>query len=67
MRPLPPINHVVALVPNWIGDAAMCTPALRGLRQRFPKATLTIAGRPGVLALLKDFPHADRSVVLPGR
>lgn len=66
-RLLPPIQHVVALVPNWIGDAAMCTPALRLLRKRFPNACLTVGGRAGVVALLKDLPGVDRFVTLPGR
>src|SRR3990172_6996106 len=46
------VKDILALIPNWIGDAAMCTPALRALHRRFPDATLTIAGRPGPCALL---------------
>lgn len=45
----------------------MCTPALRALRNRFPEATLTVGGRAGVVALLRDFPGIDRLVTLPAR
>ena len=35
-------------VPNWIGDAVMCEPALRDLRDRFPSSRLTLLARPGI-------------------
>src|SRR5512142_302159 len=36
-------------VPNWIGDAVMCLPALRELRRVLPGAEIALAGRPWVL------------------
>lgn len=36
-------------VPNWIGDAVMSLPALRGLRRVLPLAEITLAGRPWVM------------------
>jgi lipopolysaccharide heptosyltransferase II len=36
-------------VPNWIGDAVLCLPALRELRRVLPGAELVLAGRPWVL------------------
>ena len=56
---IPPPSIVAALVPNWLGDAAMCTPALRALRRRFPEARITALGRPGSIALLEDSPFID--------
>ena len=36
-------------VPNWIGDAVMCLPALRELRRALPGAEMALVGRPWVL------------------
>ncbi|GBD37632.1 ADP-heptose--LPS heptosyltransferase 2 [bacterium HR36] len=33
-------SRIAVFVPNWVGDAVMCTPALRALRQRFPQAEI---------------------------
>ncbi len=52
--------HVLAFAPNWLGDAAMCTPALRALRRRFPAATLSVAGRDAVCRLLEGISWIDR-------
>ncbi len=67
-----PLEHVeperiLALVPNWLGDAAMCTPALRTLHRRFPKARLAIAGRGLIVDLLKGLPYIHEAFVLPKR
>lgn len=37
--------------PNWIGDAVMCEPALRGLRSLFPHAEVTLLAKPPVADL----------------
>ena len=38
-------------MPNWIGDAVMCLPALRALRRAFPDAEMVLVARPWVLDL----------------
>ena len=43
---------IAVLVPNWVGDAVMATPALRALRRRFDSARITLIGRPAPLAVL---------------
>lgn len=58
---------VMAFVPNWLGDAAMCTPALRALRNRYPKARLVCVGRRAVCDLLRGLPWIDELVELPYR
>jgi heptosyltransferase II len=58
---------IFALLPNWLGDAAMATPALRALRGHFPDATLTVAGRAGACGLLQGLPWIDRFYTLPAK
>ncbi|MCK5863136.1 MAG: lipopolysaccharide heptosyltransferase II [Candidatus Hydrogenedentes bacterium] len=57
--------HILVLVPNWLGDVVMCTPALRALRQHYPEAKLSIAGRSGVCDLLKDLTWIDHREIIP--
>lgn len=61
------VRQILALAPNWLGDAAMCTPALRALAKRFPAATITVAARPGICELLEGLPYIHRFCVIPGR
>ena len=42
----PEPRRIGLFLPNWVGDAAMATPALRALRKRFPAAALVGVGRP---------------------
>lgn len=58
------IRNMLALLPNWLGDAAMCTPALRALHRRFPEAALTVAGRPAVCELIDGLPYIAAAVPL---
>ena len=60
-------TRVLALAPNWLGDAVMCTPALRALHLRHSGARLTVAGRAGVCALLQDLPWIDGLVSIPAQ
>ena len=39
---------VLVRVPNWVGDAVMCLPALRELRKVLPEAELALVARPWV-------------------
>jgi heptosyltransferase-2 len=60
-------ERILALVPNWLGDAVMCTPALRTLHRRFPQARLAIAGRAAIVELLRGLPYIYEAYVLPKR
>ena len=53
------VKQVLVLAPNWLGDVAMCTPALRALRHRYPAAKLTVAGNPACCELLEGLPWID--------
>ncbi|GMU93362.1 MAG: hypothetical protein AMXMBFR4_24200 [Candidatus Hydrogenedentota bacterium] len=61
------MNSILAIIPNWIGDVAMCTPALRALSRRFPNAALTVAGRAAACELLDGLRWVHRCVVIPHR
>ena len=37
-RVKPAATRLIVFAPNWLGDAVMCDPALRGLRDLFPDA-----------------------------
>jgi heptosyltransferase-2 len=58
--------NLLVFVPNWLGDVAMATPALRALRRGLPDATLTVAGRASACALLRGLPHIDHYIELRG-
>ena len=58
---------IVSLVPNWVGDVAMCTPALRALSTRFPNARHVVAGRAVACDLLRGLPYIHSCVNLPAR
>lgn len=60
-------TSILALAPNWLGDAAMATPAFRALKQLHKNAFLTIAGSAAVCALLEESPWADALHPLPVR
>lgn len=42
------MTQAAILAPNWLGDAVMCLPALRALRQAEPQTRLTVYARPAV-------------------
>jgi len=56
-------KNVVVRVPNWIGDAVMCTPALMDLRDNFPCATITLWARPAIVDLLRGCPVFDNLLI----
>lgn len=45
------IKRILVRGPNWLGDAVMCEPALRGLRSLFPNAQIALLVKPGVADL----------------
>ncbi|GMW01277.1 MAG: hypothetical protein AMXMBFR84_24140 [Candidatus Hydrogenedentota bacterium] len=58
---------ILAIIPNWLGDVAMCTPALRAVHRRFPNARIAVAGRASACALLKDLPYIAERIVIPSK
>lgn len=60
-------SRILVRAPNWIGDAVMCEPALRGLRALFPKAEITLLAKPAIAELFIAYPGIDRRLVFDDR
>lgn len=58
---------ILVMPPNWVGDAVMATPALRALREAFPKGRMIAAGRETIRATLDGNPWIDEFIVLNRR
>lgn len=56
----PPPRRILAVLPSWVGDTTMCTPALRALRSAFPDATIVAEGRPHLGDLVLGLDAVDR-------
>ena len=50
------IKRILVRGPNWLGDAVMSEPALRGLQKLFPDAQISLLVKPAVADLFKDHP-----------
>lgn len=56
-------RRLLVRAPNWIGDAVMCEPALRGLRTLFPSAEIALLAKPLVAELFIAYRGLDRVLV----
>lgn len=54
--------NIGVFIPNWIGDAAMCTPTLRALRRTFHQDRLVGIMRPYVADVLDGTPWLDERI-----
>jgi heptosyltransferase-2 len=54
------IKRILVRGPNWLGDAVMCEPALRGLRMLFPDAQIALLVTPAVADLFAGHPALTR-------
>jgi heptosyltransferase-2 len=54
--------RIGVLLPNWVGDCVMATPALRTLRQELPDARIVGVAKPYLVPLLAGTPWLDRIV-----
>ena len=58
--------RIVAVSPNWIGDAVMATPSLAALRAVAGVESLTIVCRPYVAAVFDAAPYVDEIIAWDG-
>jgi len=54
---------ILVRVPNWVGDAVMCIPALEAIRARWPEAEIALLGREWVSGLFQGQAWANRVIV----
>ena len=54
------VHRLLVRGPNWLGDAVMCEPALRGLRRLFPDAEISLLVKPAVAELLIGNPAVNQ-------
>lgn len=52
-------TRILVVMPSWVGDAVMATPALRLIRSAFPGAFIGAMVRPGIDALLSGSVFID--------
>jgi heptosyltransferase-2 len=58
---------IAVLLPNWIGDVVMATPAVRALRNHFPSRKLVAVCKPYVADTLAGAPWFDAEVLFDPR
>jgi heptosyltransferase-2 len=61
------VRNLIVRMPNWVGDVVMATPALRAMRERWPKAEITTMCLPSGEAILRGSPRIDRFEVYDRR
>ncbi len=60
--PCPP-RSVALILPNWVGDAVMATPAIRAIRQAYPESIIIGIGRSHIVTdLLEGAPWFDHVI-----
>ena len=60
--PLQNCQRLCVILPSWIGDTVMATPALRALRKNLPTTHITLLGRAGLRTILSGLPFFDECV-----
>ncbi|MCX6076332.1 MAG: lipopolysaccharide heptosyltransferase II [Campylobacterales bacterium] len=55
--------RILIILPNWLGDAIMATPAIELLSQYYPQARFTFVGSFVSIEALKYHPQCERAIV----
>ncbi len=58
-------SRILVRATNWVGDAVMSLPALRALREAYPRARVTIVAKPWVAGLYARERFADEVIPYP--
>ncbi len=53
------VKRIVVRMPNWVGDVVMATPALRAVRETWPRAEITALCLPSGEKILRGSPRVD--------
>jgi heptosyltransferase-2 len=57
--------NVVIRSPNWIGDAVMCLPAIRALKENCPDVNIYMAARQNPCAVYKNITEINEIIPIP--
>lgn len=60
-------RNILVILPSWVGDVVMATPALRSIRARYPQARITYLLRLNLVDLLAGAPWFDHVETWPPR
>lgn len=57
------LKKILVRSANWIGDGIMTTPAVRTIRENFPRAEISLLAWPWVADVFNSSPHVDRVII----
>ena len=60
-------SNILVRATNWVGDAVMSLPALRAIRERFPKARISVLAKPWVADLYGRESFLDEIILYSGK
>jgi heptosyltransferase II len=60
-------RSILVILPTWVGDFVMATPALRAIRRRFPSAGITFLLEPNLGDLVRGGDWMDECITWPER
>src|ERR1700680_148763 len=63
MEEVTDVSRILIRATNWVGDAVMSLPALRVIRERFPRAHIAILAKPWVADLYKRESFGDEVIL----
>lgn len=55
--------RVLVVLPNWLGDALMATPAIELLSKYYPHARFTFLGSYVSIQALKEHPKCENAII----
>lgn len=55
----PSLERLLIVLPSWVGDVCMATPAIAHIASHHPRATITLLGRPSLRPLIEGVPFVS--------
>jgi heptosyltransferase-2 len=62
-----PLNKILVVNVNWLGDVVFSTPVFRSLRRNFPQAHIACLGVPRIKEVLECIPEIDEIIIYDER